>query len=119
MAGFRPCPGKTEFLHLPGGCGVRVDSCIYSGYTLPPYYDSLVAKLIVHAPTRLEAIRRMRRALEELMIEGYPTNAELAHQILYHPDFVHGNCTTAFLEAHLDELLAWSNCKAGIEAQHE
>lgn len=109
-ASFRPCPGKVEFLHFPGGCGVRVDSCLYTGYTLPPYYDSLAAKVLVHAPTRLEAIRRMRRALEELIIEGFPTNTELNHQILHHPDFIHGNCTTAFLEEHLTELLSWSGC---------
>lgn len=106
-AKFRPCPGKTEFVHFPGGCGVRVDSCLYSGYVLPPYYDSLAAKILVHAPTRLEAIRRMRRALEELMIEGFPTNAELSHLVLYHPEFIRGECTTAFLEEHLEELLTW------------
>ena len=106
--GFRPCPGRVDFVHLPGGCGVRVDSGLYTGYELPPYYDSLMAKLIVHAPTRLEAIRRMRRVLEELVIEGPATNADLLHQILHHPDFIRGNCTTGFLEARLDTLLAWS-----------
>ncbi len=107
--GFAPRPGKIQFLHLPGGCGVRVDSCLYSGYELSPYYDSLVAKLIVHAPTRLDAIRRMRRALEELMIDGIETNDDLMHQILYHPDFVRGNYTTAFLEENLETLLKWSS----------
>ena len=106
--GFRPCPGKIDFLHLPGGCGVRVDTWLYNGYQLPPYYDSLMAKIIVHAPTRLEAIRRMRRALEELIVEGPATNTDLLHQILHHPDFIRGNCTTGFLEANLDTLLAWS-----------
>ena len=67
-----------------------MDSHLYTGYELPPYYDSLCAKLIVHGGTRLVAIRKMRRALEELVIEGFPTNAMLAHQILYHPDFVRG-----------------------------
>ena len=105
---FRPCPGKIGFLHLPGGCGVRVDTGLYNGYELPPWYDSLMAKIIVHAPTRLEAIRRMRRALEELVIEGPATNTDLLHQILHHPDFVRGNCTTGFLEANMDTLLAWS-----------
>ena len=70
--------------------------------------DSLLAKLIVYAPTRLEAIRRMRRALEELVIEGPATNTDLLHQILHHPDFVRGNYSTGFLEAHMDTLLAWS-----------
>ena len=106
--GFRPCPGRTGFLHLPGGPGVRVDTLLYNGYEVSPFYDSLVAKLIVHAPTRLEAIRRMRRALEELVIEGPATNTDLLHQILHHPDFVRGNYSTGFLEAHMDTLLAWS-----------
>ena len=79
---FRPCPGTVEFLHFPGGAGVRVDSHLYNGCALPPYYDSLAAKLMVHAPTRLEAIRKMRRALEEFALEGFPTNAELSYQIL-------------------------------------
>lgn len=105
---FRPCPGKVDFVHLPGGCGVRVDTGLYTGYTLPPYYDSLMAKLIVHAPTRLEAIRRMRRVLEELIIEGPANNTDLLHQIMHHPDFIRGNYTTGFLEANMDTLLAWS-----------
>ena len=103
---FRPCPGTAEFVHFPGGCGIRVDSFLYSGCTLPPYYDSLAAKLMVHAPTRLEAIRRMRRCLEELVIEGFPTNANLSYLILYHPTFVRGGCTTSFLEEHLSELMS-------------
>ena len=106
-AGFRPCPGTTKFLHLPGGPGVRVDSLLYSGYSVSPYYDSLVAKVIVHAPTRLDAIRRMRRALEEMIIDGYPTTADFCHLILYHPDFVKGQYDTGFLPAHMDELLNW------------
>ena len=107
-AGFRPCPGTTEFLHFPGGPGVRVDSCLYNGCTLSPYYDSLAAKLLVHAPTRLEAIRKMRRCLEEFTLEGFPTNAELSYQILYHPTFVRGACTTAFLDENLPSLLDFS-----------
>lgn len=110
FADFRPCPGKVDFVHFPGGCGVRIDSCLYNGYTLPPYYDSLAAKLMVHAPTRLEAIRRARRALEELMIEGFSTTTDLIYQIFYHPDFVRGGCTTAFLDDHLQELLTWCRC---------
>ena len=106
-ADFRPCPGRAGFVHFPGGCGVRVDSCLYTGWSLPPYYDSLAAKLLVHAPTRLEAIRRMRRCLEELTIEGFPTNAELSHLVLYHPDFLRGTCTTSFLNEQLDALLSW------------
>lgn len=108
--GFRPSPGRVEFLHFPGGPGVRVDSCLYTGYDLPPYYDSLAAKLVVHAPTRLEAVRRMRRCLEELMIEGFSTNVGLLHQILHHPAFIRGECTTAFLDRELETLLSWCRC---------
>ena len=104
--GFRPAPGMTRFVHLPGGCGVRVDSALYNGWELSPYYDSLAAKIIVHAPTRLQAIRRMRRALEELVIEGYPTSADLAHLILYEPEYLKGAYDTGYLERHLEELTA-------------
>ena len=115
--GFRPCPGKTEFVHFPGGCGVRVDSALYNGFTLSPYYDSMVAKIIVHAPTRLAAIRRMRRCLEELVIQGYPTGADLAYLILYHGDFLRGKYDTAFLEENLEQLLGWQPGKdKGAEA---
>ena len=105
--GFRPCPGRTGFLHLPAGPGVRVDTLLYNGYEVSPFYDSLVAKLIVHAPTRLEAIRRMRRALAELVIEGYPTTADFAHLLLHHPEFVRGQYDTGFLAGHMDEILSW------------
>ena len=107
-ADFRPGAGTVSFLHLPGGCGVRVDSALYTGCTLSPFYDSMIAKVIVHAPTRLEAIRRMRRALEELVVEGVATNAELAHLILYHPDYIKGAYDTGFIGQHLDELRKWS-----------
>ena len=105
---FQPCPGQVSFLHFPGGAGVRVDSCLYNGCTLSPYYDSMAAKLLVHAPTRLEAIRKMRRCLEEFALEGFPTNAELSYEIMFHPTFVRGGCTTAFLEESLPELLDFS-----------
>lgn len=105
--GFLPSPGKVEFLHLPGGCGVRVDTALYPGYETSPFYDSMVAKIIVHAPNRLQAIRRMRRALEELVIDGIDTGADLAHLILYHPDYLKGNYNTSFIENHLEELLSW------------
>ena len=106
--GFRPSPGRVEFLHLPGGPGVRVDTALYPGYEVSPFYDSLVAKVLVHAPTRLEAIRRMRRCLEEFTLEGFPTNAELSYELLFHPTFVRGGCTTAFLDRSLPELLEFS-----------
>lgn len=102
---FAPCPGTVTFLHLPGGPGVRVDTALYTGYEVPPYYDSLVAKVLSHAPTRLEAIRRMRRALEELIIEGFPTNAPLAHLIMHDPAFVRGQYDTGFLDKNLGRLL--------------
>ncbi|MCI8538003.1 MAG: acetyl-CoA carboxylase biotin carboxylase subunit [Oscillospiraceae bacterium] len=102
---FMPCPGTTTFLHLPGGPGVRVDTALYTGCEVSPYYDSLVAKVLVHAPTRLEAVRRMRRALEELIIEGYPTNAPLAHLIMHDRSFVQGQYDTGYLDQNLDRLL--------------
>lgn len=107
--GFRPCPGKIDFLHFPGGNGVRIDSALYNGYVTNPYYDSMVAKIIVHAPTRLEAIRKMRRALEELVIDGIVTGAELAHLILYNPDFIKGKYNTGFIEKNLDKILEWES----------
>jgi len=108
--GFAPCPGTVGFLHLPGGCGTRVDTALYNGYAMNPFYDSMAAKVIVWAPTRLEAVRRMRRALEEMTIEGLRTNLELEHLILFHPEFLKGTYDTSFIARHLDELLA-------IEAQ--
>lgn len=116
---FRPSPGKTEFFHLPGGPGVRVDTALYPGCEVSPYYDSLVAKVLVHASTRLEAVRRMRRALEELIIEGYPTNASLAHLIMHDPDFVRGEYDTAFLEGKLEGLLELSRTCDRLSAGEE
>ncbi len=112
---FMPAPGKTKFLYWPGGCGVRIDSALYQGYTTSPYYDSLVAKIIVHGRTRLEAIRRMRRALEELVIDGYPTTAELCYLILHHPAFVRGRYNTGFLASEMDELMLWNQVGAGLD----
>jgi acetyl-CoA carboxylase biotin carboxylase subunit len=103
--GFRPCPGRIDFLHLPGGAGVRVDTGLYNGITISPFYDSMIAKVIVWAPTRLEAIRRMRRALEETVVEGVDTNLELALLILFNGDFIRGKYSTGFIAAHLDTLM--------------
>ncbi|MEG0754270.1 MAG: acetyl-CoA carboxylase biotin carboxylase subunit, partial [Angelakisella sp.] len=105
---FVPSPGKITFLHLPGGNGTRVDTAIYNGYETSPFYDSMMAKVIVNAPTRLEAIRKMRRALEEIIIEGIETNIELQHLILFHPEFIRGDYNTGFIEKNLDEILAFS-----------
>lgn len=112
-SGFRPTPGRVGFLHLPGGPGVRVDTALYPGCTVSPCYDSLCAKVAVHAPTRLEAIKRLRRALEELVLEGISTTADLGYLICYHPDFIKGKYDTSFLEKHLDEIIQWDCHKEG------
>ena len=95
---FRPSPGTITDMYLPGGKGVRIDSAIYSGYTVPPYYDSMLAKLIVHAKNRNEAIRKMRSALGEVIIEGIDTNVDYQYEILNHPDFISGNIDIEFIE---------------------
>ncbi len=95
---FAPSPGRIEQYHAPGGLGVRVDSGIYAGYVVPPYYDSMIAKLIVHGANRMEAIRRMDRALEELAVIGVKTVAPLHRRILADPDFQRGDYTIHWLE---------------------
>ena len=95
---FMPTPGRVTQFHAPGGLGVRVDSALYAGYFVPPYYDSMVAKLIVHAPTRLDAINRMRRALEEFAIVGIQTTIPLHQRIMDDPSFQAGDYTIHWLE---------------------
>ena len=95
---FRPCPGKITALHLPGGNGIRVDTHIYSGYTIPSNYDSMIVKLVATAQTRTEAIDKMRRALEELVIEGIKTTAPFHLQLMNDQRFREGNYTTKFME---------------------
>ena len=95
---FRPSPGRITTYHQPGGHGVRVDSHIYSGYTIPPYYDSMIAKLITIAQTREEAIQTMERALSEFVIEGVKTTIPFHAQLMQHPEFRKGNYTTKFME---------------------
>ncbi len=95
---FVPHPGRVEVFHPPGGLGVRIDSALYAGYVVPPYYDSMVAKLIVHAPTRPEAIARMRRALDEFVITGIKTVIPLHQRILADPGFQAGDYTIHWLE---------------------
>jgi acetyl-CoA carboxylase biotin carboxylase subunit len=95
---FMPTPGRVDVFHAPGGLGVRVDSALYAGYVVPPYYDSMVAKLIVHAPTRMEAIARMRRALDEFVIQGIKTSLPLHRRIMEAPEFVAGDYTIHWLE---------------------
>ncbi len=96
--GFRPSPGRITNLHLPGGHGVRVDTHVYSGYTIPPYYDSMIAKLIVSAQSREEAIVRMKRALQEFIIEGVKTTIPFHIRLMDDPQFRSGQFTTKFLE---------------------
>ncbi len=100
-------PGKISYLHFPAGYGVRVDSHLYSGYEVSPFYDSMLAKIIVHGNTRLEAIRRMRRALEELVIEGIETNERFMYLVMYHPDFIKGNYDTSFWEKNSETIEKW------------
>jgi acetyl-CoA carboxylase biotin carboxylase subunit len=95
---FMPAPGRVTAFHAPGGLGVRVDSALYAGYFVPPYYDSLVAKLIVHAPTRERAIDRMRRALDEFAVVGIKTTIPLHQRIVNEPDFQAGDYTIHWLE---------------------
>ncbi len=95
---FRPSPGKITSLHMPGGHGVRVDTHVYAGYTIVPNYDSMIAKLIVTADTRPEAISKMSRALDEFYIEGIKTTIPFHKKLMEHPDFIAGNYTTKFLE---------------------
>lgn len=103
--GFRPSPGTITSLHLPGGTGVRVDCAIYSGYEIPSDYDSLIAKLIVHASDRPSAIARMRRALMEFLISGVETNIDFHLAILRDPDFIAGNYHIGYLGQKTEELL--------------
>ena len=95
---FRPSPGKITTLHAPGGHGVRLDTHVYAGYTIPPNYDSMIAKLITTAQTREEAINKMKRALDEFVIEGIKTTIPFHRQLMDEPDYVAGNYTTAFMD---------------------
>ncbi|PKB16963.1 acetyl-CoA carboxylase biotin carboxylase subunit [Flavobacterium sp. 5] len=95
---FRPSPGKITTLHMPGGHGVRLDTHVYSGYTIPPNYDSMIAKLITTAQTREEAISKMRRALDEFVIEGIKTTIPFHRQLMDNPKYIEGDYTTAFMD---------------------
>ncbi len=100
---FMPCPGTITGLNLPGGNGVRVDTAIYEGYTIPPNYDSMIAKIITHGDTRNEAISKMKRALEETVIEGVETNIDFLFEIITNPNFIRGNFDTSFIEKEILE----------------
>ena len=95
---FRPSPGKISTLHFPGGHGVRLDTHVYGGYIIPSHYDSMIAKLITTAQTRVEAINKMRRALDEFVIEGIKTTIPFHRKLMDHPDYISGNYTTKFME---------------------
>ena len=99
---FMPCPGKIDYLHLPGGNGVRIDSAIYTGYTIPPNYDSMIAKIIVYGKDRQTAIDKMRSALGEVNIDGITTNLDYQYDIITHPVFQSGNITTSFIENYFE-----------------
>jgi len=103
LPNFQPSPGKIAQYHAPGGLGVRMDSHLYDGYSIPPYYDSLIAKLIVHGRDRPEALARLKRALGELIVDGIHTTTPLFHQLLAEPDVQSGNYTIHWLEKWLEK----------------
>ena len=100
---FAPWPGKITALHLPGGLGVRVDTHIYQGYVVPPNYDSMIAKIIVHDVDRPAAVRRARRCLDEMVIEGPRTNIPFLRRLMDHPEFRAGDFDTGFVARFLAE----------------
>lgn len=96
-ANFRPCPGKIKSLHMPGGLGVRIDSAVYQGYEISPFYDSMIGKLIVHAPTREKAVKKMQVALGEFIVEGIDTNIDFQLQLVRDKDFENGEYDIGFI----------------------
>ncbi|MFW8593345.1 acetyl-CoA carboxylase biotin carboxylase subunit [Cribrihabitans neustonicus] len=105
LPNFAPCPGKITAFHAPGGLGVRMDSALYDGYSIPPYYDSLIGKLIVHGRDRKEALARLHRALGELIVDGVDTTVPLFHALLQEEDIHTGNYNIHWLERWLEENL--------------
>ena len=101
---FMPCPGTITNLHLPGGNGVRMDTAVYTGYTIPPYYDSMIVKVIVYDRDRESAIRKMISTLGEVVIEGVKTNIDFQYDLLNQPDFQSGNITTDFIPQHYENM---------------
>ena len=98
---FMPSPGKINEINLPGGNGIRIDTAIYNGYTIPPNYDSMIAKIITFGVNRNEAISKMKRALEELVIDGISTNRDFLFEIIKNPNFIRGNFDTSFIEKEM------------------
>jgi acetyl-CoA carboxylase biotin carboxylase subunit len=103
-AGFRPSPGRIEGLHMPGGPGIRIDTAVYSGYEITPYYDSMIAKLIAYAPTREEALMKMKWALAEFLVEGVDTNIDFQLKLLRDPDVEKAEYDIGFLGRNLGRL---------------
>ena len=98
---FRPSPGRITQFHPPGGLGVRIDSAVYQGYVIPPYYDSLVGKLIVHGKTRAECLMRLRRALDEMVVDGIETTLPLFRALVREADIINGDYHIHWLEQYL------------------
>lgn len=99
---FMPCPGRIAELHIPGGNGVRIDTALYQDYDIPPYYDSMLMKVIVHGQNRMEAINKMRSVLGEIIIDGVTTNLDFQYEIINNPDFNEGNISTHFIQDAFD-----------------
>jgi acetyl-CoA carboxylase biotin carboxylase subunit len=100
---FTPSPGRITYYHPAGGVGVRVDSAVYQGYNIPPYYDSLIGKLIVHGRTRPECLQRLKRALDEFIVDGISTTLPLFRRLIREPDIVAGNYDIHWLEKYLSQ----------------
>ena len=103
--GFMPSPGTITNLHFPGGNGIRIDTHVYQGYKLPPYYDSMIAKLIAYGKDRDEAVRKLRSALGETIIDGIDTNIDFAYELIKSPAFEKGHIDTGFIEKHFPKYL--------------
>ena len=103
---FAPSPGTIEFVHFPAGRNVRIESAVYNGMVISPFYDSMIVKVVVYGATRLEAIKKMRKALEEMIVDGVKTNIEFHYFVLHHKEFVEGKYTTEFADSFIKELLS-------------
>jgi len=106
---FRPSPGKITLLHVPSGHGIRFDSFIYTGYSIPPYYDSMMGKIIVHGENRLDAIKKMRATLEELVVKGVKSNQDFCYMILNEREYVNGEFDTGYIAKKIDQLLGYED----------
>ena len=101
---FAPSPGKIKFLNVPCGNGVRIETAVYNGYTIPPFYDSMIMKVITYAPTRLACIKKMRATLEELFVDGVKTNIEFQYLLLHSAKFISGRYDTSYVANYIKEL---------------